>query len=543
MKKSEIEIPYEEDRNRLYRFFEMMPALITYSVLATPVILSFINTTAAAYFLIAYIILWFFKAIVMAIRVLVGYKRMQVARKLDWTQYLRDVDNPEAALKAQPATLTKVDKIHYKNLESYVLQKDQPRLKSTEVIHAVIIAVYNESIDVVKPTVESVLKSVGNHKEQTVLVIAYEERGGAEVAKMSKKLVQQYGKNFRGAFAFEHPKDIPKEVIGKGGNITFAAQKLEAWMRKQKMNLDNVVLTTLDSDNRPDPNYFVALSYAYIIANERIRRSFQPIPMYFTNIWDVPAPMRIIATGNSFWMVVTATRPHLLRNFSAHAQPMSALVDTNYWSVRTIVEDGHQFWRSYFRYDGDYDVTPLYVPVHQDAVLAEGYWRTFKAQFIQLRRWSYGASDIAYVATKGYFTKNKVSKIDLTFKFFRLLEGHISWATAALILAVAGFIPLIFGTDIDTSVVAYQLPDLIRVLQTIAMSGILVTMYISVASTPPRPKRIKRVRTVMMYVQWVLLPLTTIAFNTLAALVSQTRLLFGRYLDKFDVTEKAVKSD
>src|SRR5665647_282241 len=100
----------------------------------------------------------------------------------------------------------------------------------------------------------------------------------------------------------------------------------------------------------------------------------------------------------------------MLRNFSAHAQNMAALIDMNFWSVRTIVEDGHQFWRSYFRFDGNYRVYPLHIPIGQDAVLTESYIKTLKAQFIQLRRWTYGASDIAYVVNHGFFKKNKVPK-------------------------------------------------------------------------------------------------------------------------------------
>jgi hypothetical protein len=43
-----------------------------------------------------------------------------------------------------------------------------------------------------------------------------------------------------------------------------------------------------------------------------------------------------------------------------------------------------------------------------------------------------------------------------------------------------------------------------------------------------------------MVLQWGLLPLTTIGYNSFSALYSQTRLMFGRYLGKFDVTDKAV---
>ena len=39
----------------------------------------------------------------------------------------------------------------------------------------------------------------------------------------------------------------------------------------------------------------------------------------------------------------------------------------------------------------------------------------------------------------------------------------------------------------------------------------------------------------------VLMPITAIAYGSLAAFYSQTRLATGRYMDKFDVTEKAVK--
>jgi hypothetical protein len=46
-----------------------------------------------------------------------------------------------------------------------------------------------------------------------------------------------------------------------------------------------------------------------------------------------------------------------------------------------------------------------------------------------------------------------------------------------------------------------------------------------------------------MVLQWALLPVTTICYSSFAAINSQTRLIFGRYLGAFDVTEKAVKTD
>jgi len=33
-----------------------------------------------------------------------------------------------------------------------------------------------------------------------------------------------------------------------------------------------------------------------------------------------------------------------------------------FWSRRTIVEDGHQFWRSYFYFRGRYRAVPVRTP-------------------------------------------------------------------------------------------------------------------------------------------------------------------------------------
>jgi hypothetical protein len=349
-----------------------------------------------------------------------------------------------------------------------------------------------------------------------------------------------YKDHFRHAMAVKHPADIPNEVVGKGGNVTYAGRELEKYLKKEKIDPLRVIVTTLDADNRPDPQYLPALSYLYVVCPDPVHVSFQPVSMYTNNIWDAPAPMRVLATGNSFFNIVLSYRPQALRNFSSHAQGMQSLLETDFWSVRTIVEDGHQFWRSYFAFDGDYRVLPLHVPIYQDAVLTDSYLKTIKAQFIQLRRWTWGASDIAYVFTKGFLKKNKVPKFDLIAKAGRLTEGHITWAVAPLLAIFSGFIPALFHPN---SYAANELPLLVSKIQTVALIAAAASVFICLKTLPPRPARYKRHRTIFMLLQWVYLPVVGIAYNSLAALYSQTRLMLGKYIGKFDVTEKAVVSE
>lgn len=41
-----------------------------------------------------------------------------------------------------------------------------------------------------------------------------------------------------------------------------------------------------------------------------------------------------------------------------------------------------------------------------------------------------------------------------------------------------------------------------------------------------------------MVLQWLLMPVIAIVYSSMASYNAQTRLLIGKYLDKFDVTEK-----
>ena len=523
-----IEIPLNSEKTRSYKLLEKLPATLSWTLLALPFILALISPILAAFFILAYILTWFMRAVALNMRVIQGYGNMKSHEKAQWKSLIADVENGQVATKKPP-------KWHIQNIER--LEHQPGKIKPNQAIHVAIIAVYNETIDVVGPTVESVVASDFDMKK-VILFFAFEERGGERVEKMCNGLVKKHGKKFLYAEAVKHPDGLPNEVKGKGGNITYAAKVLKKRLEKLKIDPERVQVTTLDSDNRPHKNYFNALTYTFALVPEPKYISFQPIPIFTNNIWDVPMLMRVVATGNSFWNIIQSLRPHMIRNFASHSQSMKALIDTNFWSVRTIVEDGHQFWRTYFRYDGKHEVYPIFVPVYQDAVLADGYRKTLKAQFIQIRRWAYGCSDIPYVITKGYLTKNNIPKWDKWTKTGRLIESHVSWATAPLLILFAAFVPILFNPD---DIASNQLPGTVSTIMRISTIGLIITLYLGLRALPIRPPKYKRIKYIPMVIQWALLPIVTIVYNATAALVSQTRLFFGWYLDKFDVTEKAVK--
>ncbi len=515
---TDLEIPLGK-RTRFYRTFEMLPAILSYFMVLLPVLLSFINPLIGAVFIIVYIIMWFVKAMGMSFRTIQGYRTLERAQKIDWAKRLADLEDPEQSLEKRHYAGSWRADIHQRNLEQ--LTQTVNARKPSQIMNAVIIATYNESREILEPTLKSIIDGEYDTKKM-IMMIAYEARGGEDTKATVKALQKEYAKHFHAFHIAEHPEGIPGEVIGKGGNITFAGRVLQTELEKEGLDPEHVIVTTLDADNRPHKTYFAYLTYEFVVHPEPRYVAFQPLALYLNNIWDVPAPMRVVATGNSFWNVVNSLRPHMLRNFAAHSQSMAALIDMDFWSVRTIVEDGHQFWRSYFRYDGHYDVIAIYVPI---------------------RRWAYGASDVPYVASHIFTKKRTVPLGDGLSKFFRLLESHVSWASSPLILLLGAWAPLFLNPEASRSIVAHELPTTASGLQQFAMIGLFITIFLSMKMLPPRPERYKRSRSIGMLAQWLLMPLTSIAYSSSAAFYSQTRLLFGKYLDKFDVTEKAIKRD
>ncbi|MCA9318956.1 hypothetical protein KDA06_04940, partial [Candidatus Saccharibacteria bacterium] len=208
---TDIEIPYEKDRRGHYRFFEMLPGIISWTMILVPFILSFIDVRLAAMFVFIYLLINFARGMAGAFRSVQGYRAMNQHQKLPWSDMLKELSMGTVSQNA------KRPKWH-----TNVVQRSQTQpilMPPEQIIHAVIIATYKEAREVLEPTIQSVLKSDFNMK-QVIFVLAYEERAGESTERLAHQLVDEYKSKFLHAMAVKHPHNIPGEVIGKGGNVT-----------------------------------------------------------------------------------------------------------------------------------------------------------------------------------------------------------------------------------------------------------------------------------------------------------------------------------
>lgn len=533
-----LEIP-QGKRKPLYRFLEILPGLISYGAIILLFLLSWLDPVLGSIYLFIIIASTLVKAVSVAYRTVQGYSVIKSAERVDWRGRMEDLSHPHKSferLRDEDNRSYHFNE-HVENLKLMAaMRADYP--DPEKVYHAVIVAAYNEGIEILEPSI----KAIGNNtfpNERIIVVLAYEARGGEAMKKTAKLLRERFKNTFMDFLLVEHPDNIPGEVVGKGPNLTYAGEELARYVKKSKLPVENVIVTSLDSDNLMHEKYLDSVAYEFITHPRRQHLSYQPVSLFTNNIWDAPAPTRVIAVSNSFFNVITTMRPHVLRNFASHSQPLQALEAMGFWSKRTIVEDGHQYWRSLFFFGGDYSVLPIRIPVYQDAVVDENFWKTVKAQFIQVRRWYYGASDVAYVGSKLFVKKDQrlVPYLQLFPKFWRLLDGHVTLAIMAPIVAFGGWVPMIMNLSAHT-MVGYNLPNIVSIVETIAAVGLVVTVLISFRLLPPRPKKYRKGRALLMILQWILMPVTSIIYQSLAAFYAQTRLMLGLYMEKFDVTKK-----
>ncbi len=493
-----------EKRTPLWRFFEILPGTLTWLSFVLPIVLAFIVPKVVSVVVMVYALYWFFKTIIMSYHLVLGYRHYRQAMAKNWRHEL---------MQAHPKVWQ-------------------------QVTHLVFVPMYKEDYETVAATFDAMIAS--DYPLSTIVpILCTEERAGEEAQITAKKIKKEYARRFKKFYVTIHPANTPGEVKGKGANISYAGRRVVPDLLAAGYRPDDILVTTLDADNRVDRQYFACVTKAFLESVEPKHCSYQPLPMYFNNIWDVPLFIRMVALGSSFWVLVEATRPDRLRNFSAHSQSLTGVLASDYWSVQSIVEDGHQYWRSLYRLKGYHEVVPIFVPIYQDAVLADTFWGTVKEQYLQKRRWAWGVSDIAYVFVHNLRDKT-IPFWEKWKQFGRLFEGHYSWATTSIILAFGGWPPLLINTAYQRTVFGYNFPFFYSKILLIAGLGMVVTLVISTLILPPPPRRYRNHKWIVAR-DWIvtpfILPITNILLGALPAIDAQTRLMFGKYLE-FRVTVK-----
>jgi len=500
----------------IQRSIEMLPAVITWGFLIISIYFSFVFPVSVAIFIIIFDLYWMIKVFYITVFAVFGYRRMTIWSKINW------LDKCEKL---------KVD--NDVNNEKVVNWKD--------IYHLVIIPTYKEGLEILDPSINSILNS-NYPKERIIVVCAFEERAAEDALKKAKFLEDKYKDKFFAYITTIHPESIPGEAKTKGANSSWAAEEARIFLDERDIKYENVIVSTFDSDTCVHPEYFACLTYNFVTNPKRFQYSYQPLPLYNNNIWQTNSIVRVIMTSCSFWQIIQSVRYRKMVTFSSHSMSFKTLVDVNYWPKDIISDDSIIFWKCYMFYNGDYHVQPLYVPISLDAVLSKNFLSTIINQYKQQRRWAWGIENVPLIYRS--FLKNK--KIPLAKKIERGWEeliGRISWGLTPIVIAFWGWFPIIFGGEnFNQTVLSLNLPKVLGYLMTTAMIGLVVSMFLSLFLLPAPPRKINIVKRAIMVFQWVLAPIIAIPFGSLPMIDAQTRMFLGKYME-FWVTHKIRKDN
>ncbi len=549
--------PKEKKKQRI---LEIIPGFLTWSTLIGMFVFSFWLPVWVAVFVIAFDIYWICRTIFISFYSVAAYRRLKKGKAIDWWERCQNISDPEKyagqisdRIKAAETALRENGgfkktgvikkeisrwKKQLKEVRSLIKIKDQI-LDWKKIVHVVLLPTAGEAENIIEPAIRSIAES-NFPKKQIIILLATEEREPEEQRlRKVKYLKEKFDGVFKDFLVTTHKVEAG-EMKCKASNATFAAKKLMKYLEEKRIDYKRVVFSNFDCDSVCHPQYFAALTYAYITDPKRLQRSYQPLPMYHNNIWDTNAFVRVIVTSSSFWHMFQSTRREMV-TFSSHSEPFDTLVKVNFWPVNMISEDSIIYWKCFAYFHGDYKVRPIYLPISLDAVLAETYWKTIKNQYKQKRRWAYGIENFPVIMRAVWPDKkiNFFKKIKLAAE---MLEGHHSWATAPFMLAILGWLPLIFGgSAFNESVLAHNLPFITRYLMTLAMTGLIISMFLSFLLLPPRPQKHSRKKYAYMFFQWLLVPVIAPTLGAIPAIESQTRILIKKYFGEFWVTEKIKK--
>ncbi len=563
MSKKEFKFPSPVNNNahdkRIHRILEVIPAILTWSTLIGMILFSYLIPNAVAIFIIAFDIYWIHRTIFIAYYSIKAYRKLKSQQKINWLERCKEVSKGLDDYKQKTATNIVLLKQHLLNAKTKKKKKEIKQLIKNErellarldtmkqedimnwedVLHVVMLPTASEGPESIDPALAAI-KDSNYPNDKIIILLATEEREDKEKREAKVKFLKdKYGDVFADFLVSVHV--VAKgEMKCKASNTTYAAKKLQAYLDKKGIDYKRVVLSNFDCESVAHPEYFGALTFEYIVDAKRLQFAYQPIPVYHNNLWDTNAFVRVIVTSSSFWHMFQTTRREMV-TFSSHAEAFDTLVKVGFWPVNMISEDSIIYWKGYSYFNSQYAVKPLYVPVSMDAVLAKTYWKTIVNQYKQKRRWAYGIENFPIIM-RAIWPNKKIHWFEKIRVGFEMLEGHHSWATAPFILALLGWLPLIFGGPLfNQSVLAHNLPIVTRTLMTIAMTGLTVSISLSFLLLPPRPKHIPRRNYIYMLLQWFLVPIIAPTLGAIPAIESQTRILIKKYFTEFWVTEKVVK--
>ena len=386
---------------RLTRMLEVISGSTSFIILSFPVWGSLLWPEIAAYFIILFDVYWLYKSIGLAVNASRGYIMIRRANRVNWLEKARELE-------------------HYEKLQ-----------------HIIFVPTVNEPEEILHRTLTFFSSQEFDTKKINIVL--------ATEAKVPKQLevCQELAKEFReklGKIWVTQHTLADGEIIGKSSNLAYASQVVKEDIERNGWDKNWVTATSCDADVSFHVKYFAKLSYDFLTNKHRYLRFWQGPILFYNNIWRVPMPVRVVNTVYSIGQLAYLMTPQTTFNYSSYSLSWKLLEEAGFWDVDVIPEDWHLFFKAFFSHKGQVDVESLPLPLYADAAEGSGYWDSVKSNYLQVRRWAWGITDLAY-AVRMYKNNPDVPFGNFAFRMARAIEHHVLWPVNFFIITFGATIP------------------------------------------------------------------------------------------------------
>lgn len=520
------------------RFMECVPALLLAVAVIVPLSLLLISPVLAFVAFGGYMLFWGCQSIHLAVRQAREYRTMRRYKLTDWNARLAHLTDPYSRMHdlAEKSRLDAGEAEELVALNHWV--HTGPEVPAPdEMRHLVVMPIANEDYEIIEQSLDEIL-ATDYPMDRVVMCLTFEERSKMWPAAKIAMLEAAYRDKFALVMTTRHPDGLPGEGRVKGANISWGAQLARQELHRRGYTDDQLIVSAFDADTRPSHNYFQVLTYTYLTNPSRDIDSYQPVLLFHNNVWDVTTASRLVGYIASMWTLVDSTRPERLRIFSSHAMGMKALVGVNFWSRNVIPDDSRQFWRMFYGTQGRAKTVPLHVSVYLDGVDADGWYKTMREQYRQIRRWAYGIIDFPYIMEQNAISPKIPLGLRIAQTYRQLSQFHL-WAVVPLLLMTLR--PITGALQPVAVHSSWMVADLAALA--IIVSGVLSPLGLGVSAVvalkllPVRPSHRPPRTWIRMAAEWLALPIVAPIFFCAPAIDAQLRLMARRYLG-FRVTVK-----
>ena len=484
---------------QVHRFLEILPGTFSWTLILFPFWGSFIIPHYVAYYVIFFVIFWFYKSAALAATSTMSHLKLNAAKRFDW---LADVGK-----------LKGFSKIH----------------------HLVIVPTYLEPLHTIEKGLDSLVRQ-DFPRMQISVCVAFEKREGKSAQQKARTIEKKYKGKFANLLISYHP-DISQEVKGKSSNQAYAGKLAKKLLvDKQKRDINFITVTSKDADGILFEKYLSALAFKFLSNDLPHLHFWQPIVLFYNNIWQVPAPIRVMSTFSSIWQTGLNSRTDRLVNYSIYSTSLKLLDDVGYWDIDVIPEDYRIFFKSYFAKEGKVDVEPIFLPAYADAAESSTYFKSLVNLYEQEKRWAWGVSDDAYFI-KNWLTHTEIPFWKRTIRVFKVLEDHFLWPVDWFAITLGATVPVILNPVFAQTVMGQNLPRLAFGMLTFCWVFLAIILIIDFRQRPKREHKVSLFRKILTPFEFVLMPVATFIFTALPGIDAHTRLMLGKYLE-YRVTEK-----